>query len=92
MLFYEYFRTLIATRITIVLKNGMALAGRLVDIDPFLNITLAETELVEGDAALGSVSSCSVRGSAVRLIRFSGGAASDPILTDATRLRCFLGK
>lgn len=92
MLFYEYFRTLVATRITIVLKNGVAMAGRLVAIDPFLNITLAETSLVEGDRALGCISSCSIRGSAVKLIRFQRGAESDQILTDATRLRCCLGK
>lgn len=92
MLFYEYFRSLTGSHVAVELKNGMSLAGTLASIDPFLNAKLGGVRLVEGDDALGSLSVCSIRGSAIKTIRTRSRADSDRVLTDATRLRCCLGK
>lgn len=90
MLFYEYFKTLVGTEVVVYLKNSMGLSGVLVHVDSFLNIRLENAHLVEGDAALAALTHCSIRGSAVKLIRFK--SHNDRALVDATRLRCCLGK
>jgi len=91
MLFYEYFKTLISSHIIVSLKNGMVLSGLLVDVDPFLNLTLDRIQVEQGDDALADLQTCSIRGSAVKLIRFRGDAAVIQRVVDATRLRCCLG-
>ncbi|KAI5171987.1 U6 snRNA-associated Sm-like protein LSm2 [Pancytospora epiphaga] len=91
MLFYEYFKTLISSPVSVSLKNGMAMRGILRNVDPFLNITLNEITVEIGDGFLSDMETCSIRGSAIKLIRVESNPEMTKKLADATRLRYSLG-
>ena len=46
-MFYSFFKTLIGKDITVELKNDMNIRGRLESVDQFLNIKLANIQVVD---------------------------------------------
>ncbi len=46
-IFYSFFKTLVGQRVTIELKNDMEMEGRLESVDQFLNIKLADINVVD---------------------------------------------
>lgn len=87
MLFYSYFKTLVGKRITVELKNDLAIGGTLVSVDQYLNIKLENTQVVDENRYphMRSVRNCFIRGSVVRYVQLPAEAVDVDILHDATR-------
>lgn len=85
--FYSFFKTLVGKKIVVELKNDVSLRGTLHSVDPYLNIKLADMEVVdiEKHPHLASITSCFIRGSVVRYIQLPAEAVDLPLLQDATR-------
>lgn len=91
MIFFEYFNTMISKRVVVVLKNGLCVSGVLASVDPFLNIRLEGVQVEENNPALATISHCSIRGSAIKMLRLPHSEELEVLLSDASRLRCCLG-
>jgi U6 snRNA-associated Sm-like protein LSm2 len=87
MLFYSYFKTLVGKRITVELKNDLAIGGTLVSVDQYLNIKLENTQVVDENRYphMKSVRNCFIRGSVVRYVQLPADAVDVDILHDAPR-------
>lgn len=46
-LFYSFFKTLVDQRVTVELKNDLAITGVLKSVDQFLNIKLDDIQVVD---------------------------------------------
>ena len=86
-LFYSYFKTLVGKTVTVELKNDLAISGKLVSVDQYLNIKLENTAVVDEERYphMKSVRNCFVRGSVVRYVQLPADAVDVDILHDATR-------
>lgn len=92
MLFYEFFKRHLNTPVKITLKNEMVLSGVLKSIDPFLNMKIDSVKLGNEVHGLGSVSVCSVRGSAIKCVDLDRDPVLDKRLCEATFLKFSLDK
>ena len=87
MLFYSFFKTLVGKRVTVELKNDVAVHGVLHSVDQWLNVKLTDVRVA--DAArfpqLATVDSLFVRGSVVRFILVDPNDVDTELLQDASR-------
>lgn len=92
MLFFEYFRAVSRSNVTVELKNGVVLSGILKVVDPFLNISLENVSVQSDCPVISKMETCSVRGSSIKLIRLKPCEPADSVLMEGTRLKSCLGK
>ncbi|KAI9595290.1 hypothetical protein BDF19DRAFT_65701 [Syncephalis fuscata] len=87
MLFYSFFKTLVGQEVTVELKNELAIRGKLVSVDQFLNIKLDNINVMDKvrHPHLISVKNCFIRGSVVRYVHLPAAAVDTALLQDATR-------
>ncbi|KAI8048389.1 DOM34-interacting protein [Syncephalis plumigaleata] len=87
MLFYSFFKTLVGQEVTVELKNELAIRGKLVSVDQFLNIKLDSINVMDKarHPHLISVKNCFIRGSVVRYVHLPASAVDTALLQDATR-------
>ncbi|KAI8926213.1 hypothetical protein BC831DRAFT_400221, partial [Entophlyctis helioformis] len=86
-LFYSFFKTLVGQEVTVELKNDLAIVGKLVSVDQFLNFKLDGIR-VEDEARFPhmlSVKNCFIRGSVVRYVRLPAAQVDTALLQDAAR-------
>ncbi|WUR03012.1 U6 snRNA-associated Sm-like protein LSm2 [Vairimorpha necatrix] len=83
MLFFEYFKTKINSKISIILKNGMNIKGKLISIDPYLNLCLEEIQTSE--IPILDMETCSLKGIAIRTIELEKDENLEKI-SEASRL------
>ncbi|KAH6568602.1 hypothetical protein BASA50_000435 [Batrachochytrium salamandrivorans] len=87
MLFYSFFKTLVGQEVIIELKNDLAIIGKLVSVDQFLNFKLDDIR-AEDEARFPhmlSVKNCFIRGSVVRYVRIPASKVDTSLLQDAAR-------
>nr|KAJ3421685.1 Enhancer of polycomb-like protein 1 [Polyrhizophydium stewartii] len=87
VLFYSFFKTLVGQVVTVDLKNDLAITGKLVSVDQFLNFKLDDIS-VEDQANFPhmlSVRNCFIRGSVVRYVRIPPSHVDTQLLQDAAR-------
>lgn len=92
MFFYEYFRTWTGAKIIVELKNNSVFCGTFVAIDPFFNIKLENTTIINKNSPFENLALCTIRGSSIKLIKLRNSLKSAVPLADASRLRAFLEK
>lgn len=87
MLFYSFFKTLVAKKVTIELKNDLKINGVLHSVDQYLNIKLTQVDVVNPGQHphLSSVTSVFIRGSVVRYVHIDPSNVDVTLLQDATR-------
>ncbi|CAO0796359.1 hypothetical protein V8B55DRAFT_1373974 [Mucor lusitanicus] len=87
MLFYSFFKTLVDQRVTVELKNDLAITGVLKSVDQFLNIKLDDIQVVDEERYphMASVKNCFIRGSVVRYVQLPAEAVDTHLLQDAAR-------
>ncbi|PVU93979.1 hypothetical protein BB561_002916 [Smittium simulii] len=87
MLFYSFFSTLVEKKITIHLKNDVAIEGTLVSIDQFLNMRLDDIVVKNNDKYphLIFLKNCFVRGSVIRYVELPSQEVDTALLQDAAR-------
>ena len=86
-MFYSFFKTLVEKEVTIELKNGLAVRGKLHSVDQFLNCKLTEVGVVDEESFphLVSLTNAFVRGSVIRYVHLPKEHVDLDILEDATR-------
>lgn len=92
MLFYEFFRANIGTRVSVMLKTGVNVSGVLASIDPYLNVKLRETEVASENPGLDTISVCSIRGSSIKYILTSAEEKLIEGVNSGSRLRMILDR
>lgn len=90
MLFYEFFRSNIGSRVQVMLKTGICVCGVLCSVDPYLNIKLQETRVLNRHPGLGVLSTCSIRGSSVKFVLSEECSALVQSVNAGSRLRMVL--
>ncbi|KAI8889250.1 U6 snRNA-associated Sm-like protein LSm2 [Backusella circina FSU 941] len=87
MLFYSFFKTLVDQKVTVELKNDLAITGILKSVDQFLNIKLDDIQVVDEERYphMISVKNCFIRGSVVRYVQLPPQAVDTALLQDAAR-------
>ncbi|CDS08070.1 U6 snRNA-associated Sm-like protein LSm2 [Lichtheimia hyalospora FSU 10163] len=87
MLFYSFFKTLVDQKVTVELKNDLAITGTLKSVDQFLNIKLDDIMVVDEERYphMASVKNCFIRGSVVRYVQLPPQAVDTALLQDAAR-------
>lgn len=87
MLFYSFFKTLVAKKVTIELKNDLKINGVLHSVDQYLNIKLTQVDVINPGQHphLSSVTSVFIRGSVVRYVHIDPSNVDVTLLQDATR-------
>ncbi|KAI9256250.1 U6 snRNA-associated Sm-like protein LSm2-like protein [Sporodiniella umbellata] len=87
MLFYSFFKTLVDQKVTVELKNDLAITGTLKSVDQFLNIKLDDIFVVDQERYphMAAVKNCFIRGSVVRYVQLPGQAIDTALLQDAAR-------
>ncbi|CAO3668349.1 unnamed protein product [Rhizopus stolonifer] len=87
MLFYSFFKTLVNQKVTVELKNDLAITGTLKWVNQFLNIKLDDIYVVDQERYphMSSVKNCFIRGSVVRYVQLPGQAIDTALLQDAAR-------
>ncbi|KAG0172345.1 U6 snRNA-associated Sm-like protein LSm2 [Apophysomyces sp. BC1034] len=87
MLFYSFFKTLVDQKVTVELKNDLAITGTLKSVDQFLNIKLDDISVVDEERYphMISVKNCFIRGSVVRYVQLPSQAVDTALLQDAAR-------
>ncbi|CAD27153.1 U6 snRNA-ASSOCIATED RIBONUCLEOPROTEIN [Encephalitozoon cuniculi GB-M1] len=92
MLFYEFFRSSIGSRVSVMLKAGVYVSGRLGGIDPYLNLSLLDVRILSSHPGLSSISVCSIRGSSIKYILVDKDAKLLQGVNAGSRLRMILDK
>jgi len=74
-------------KVTVELKNDLAITGTLHSVDQYLNIKLNNIKVVDEvkHPHLMAVKNCFIRGSVVRYVQLPPDAVDTEILHDATR-------
>ncbi|ORE08182.1 U6 snRNA-associated Sm-like protein LSm2 [Rhizopus microsporus var. microsporus] len=87
MLFYSFFKTLVDQKVTVELKNDLAITGTLKSVDQFLNIKLDNIHVVDEERYphMACVKNCFIRGSVVRYVQLPAQAVDTALLQDAAR-------
>ncbi|KAI7854367.1 hypothetical protein BDC45DRAFT_463071 [Circinella umbellata] len=87
MLFYSFFKTLVDQKVTVELKNDLAITGTLKSVDQFLNIKLDDIMVIDEERYphMSSVKNCFIRGSVVRYVQLPSQAVDTALLQDAAR-------
>ena len=87
MIFFSMFKTLVGKEICIELKNDVVLTGTLLSVDQYLNIKLANVNVVQAEQypQLAAMKNCFIRGSVVRYIQIPAGEIDTELLQDAAR-------
>ncbi|KAI8365219.1 LSM2-like protein [Radiomyces spectabilis] len=87
MLFYSFFKTLVDQKVTVELKNDLAITGILKSVDQYLNIKLDDISVVDEERYphMISVKNCFIRGSVVRYVQLPSQAVDTALLQDAAR-------
>ncbi|KAF7731914.1 U6 snRNA-associated Sm-like protein LSm2 [Apophysomyces ossiformis] len=87
MLFYSFFKTLVDQKVTVELKNDLAITGTLKSVDQFLNIKLDDISVVDEERYphMITVKNCFIRGSVVRYVQLPSQAVDTALLQDAAR-------
>ncbi|ORX62318.1 U6 snRNA-associated Sm-like protein LSm2 [Hesseltinella vesiculosa] len=87
MLFYSFFKTLVDQRVTVELKNDLAVTGVLKSVDQYLNIKLDDITVIDQDRYphMIAVKNCFIRGSVVRYVQLPSQAVDTALLQDAAR-------
>ncbi|KAI9492672.1 hypothetical protein BDB00DRAFT_788498 [Zychaea mexicana] len=87
MLFYSFFKTLVDQKVTVELKNDLAITGTLKSVDQFLNIKLDDITVIDEERYphMSSVKNCFIRGSVVRYVQLPPQAVDTALLQDAAR-------
>ncbi|KAI8071008.1 hypothetical protein BC940DRAFT_270491 [Gongronella butleri] len=87
MLFYSFFKTLVDQRVTVELKNDLAITGVLKSVDQYLNIKLDDISVVDQERYphMIAVKNCFIRGSVVRYVQLPSQAVDTALLQDAAR-------
>ncbi|KAJ8326016.1 hypothetical protein BDV3_003863 [Batrachochytrium dendrobatidis] len=87
MLFYSFFKTLVGQEVIIELKNDLAIVGKLVSVDQFLNFKLDNIRVEDEERFphMMSVKNCFIRGSVVRYVRIPASKVDTALLQDAAR-------
>ncbi|KAI8907817.1 hypothetical protein EDD86DRAFT_208194 [Gorgonomyces haynaldii] len=86
MLFYSVFKTLVGHKVTVELKNDLAIVGTLVSVDQYLNIKLDEIQVdVDKFPQMMGIKNCFIRGSVVRYVSLPPAHVDVQLLQDATR-------
>ena len=93
MLFFEYLKYQIKQEVVVVLKNGIAIKGRLINVDPFLNIKLdcitdysSEHDFLNIQKGMSKIYKISLRGSGIKCIELTPNGKEE-LLTDACRIK-----
>ncbi|AFM99077.1 small nuclear ribonucleoprotein [Encephalitozoon hellem] len=92
MLFYEFFRSNIGKRIFVMLKAGVYVSGVLSNIDPYLNLSLLEVNILSNHPGLDSISVCSIRGSSIKYVLVDKDSTLLQGVNAGSRLRMILDK
>ena len=81
------FKTLVGKEICIELKNDVVLTGTLLSVDQYLNIKLANVNVVQAEQypQLAAMKNCFIRGSVVRYIQIPASEVDTELLQDAAR-------
>lgn len=89
MIFYMFFKKNINKNITVELKNGLVMSGKLLSCDVFLNIKLSDVTIedLENFKGLSGIATLSIRGSCVKYIKLEKDENSIASLLDTTRNR-----
>lgn len=82
MLFYSFFKTLVGSEVTVILKNDFEITGVLVSVDQYLNIKLDQ---ISSNDLLVAVKNTFIRGSVVRYIVLKEDKIDTELLQDAAR-------
>ena len=87
MLFYSFFKTLVGKRVTIELKNDLAVRGVLESVDQWLNVKLVGVEVVDPARfpQLAALESLFIRGSVVRFVLLDPADVDTELLQEAAR-------
>ena len=87
MIFFSMFKTLVGKEICIELKNDVVLTGTLLSVDQYLNIKLANVNVVQAEQypQLAAMKNCFIRGSVVRYIQIPASEVDTELLQDAAR-------
>lgn len=92
MLFYEFFRSSVGSRVFVMLKAGVYVSGVLESIDPYLNVNLSDAEVLSMHPGLSRVSVCSIRGSSIKYILAERNDELVRGVNAGSRLRMILDK
>ncbi len=67
------------------MKNDVVLTGTLLSVDQYLNVKLADINVVEGEKypQLAAMKNCFIRGSVVRYIQIPAAEVDTELLQDA---------
>ena len=87
MLFYSFFKTLVGKEVCIEMKNDVVLTGTLLSVDQYLNVKLANVNVVDTTShpQLSAMKNCFIRGSVVRYIQIPKEEVDTELLQDAAR-------
>ena len=87
MLFYSFFKTLVGKEVCIEMKNDVVLTGTLLSVDQYLNVKLANVNVVDSTShlQLSAMKNCFIRGSVVRYIQIPKEEVDTELLQDAAR-------
>lgn len=87
MLFYSFFKTLVGKEVCVEMKNDVVLTGTLLSVDQYLNVKLANVNVVDSVAhpQLSAMKNCFIRGSVVRYIQIPKDGVDTELLQDAAR-------
>ncbi|WFD35803.1 U6 snRNA-associated Sm-like protein LSm2 [Malassezia cuniculi] len=84
---FSAFKTLTGQRVTVELKNDLAIQGTLKSVDQFLNFRLDDIKVLDEASYphMMAVKSTFIRGSVVRYVHIPAAAVDTQLLEDATR-------
>lgn len=68
MIFLEFLKTHIGKSIRISLKGELVLQGRLVSVDPFINLKIVDCIVESNNSLVKEMKVCSIRGSSIKWI------------------------
>jgi U6 snRNA-associated Sm-like protein LSm2 len=87
MLFYSFFKTLVGKRVTVELKNDVAVSGILHSVDQYLNVKLEQVKVVDPERfpQLAALHTLFIRGSVVRFVMMDPSDVDTELLQDAAR-------
>ncbi len=90
MLFYSFFKSLVGQKVTVELKNDLAVEGTLHSVDQFLNLKLSDVRVPKTDQSKKHpqatyLKNSLIRGSVVRYVFLSPDQVDTSALQDATR-------
>ena len=81
------FKTLSGKQITVQLKNGMEISGKLISVDQYLNIKLEDIKCDDTYPHLKALLNCIIRGNTVRYVKLKKAYVDCNLLQDASRMQ-----